>query len=107
VIPPAIHRTQFSAPASVHAQKLGLTLTVCNFVTGHFDCEKFKKVNVEQFRTMEENTKSVLCILVGFYVSIQIGRWWSQTSKMPKLNKLAMELNAIMQIGKYLNSIVL
>ena len=76
------------------------TLTVCNFVTGHFDCEKFKEVNVEQFRTMEENTKSVLCILVGFYVSIQIGRWWSQTSKMPKLNKLAMELNAIMQIGK-------
>jgi hypothetical protein len=49
---------------------------------------------------MEENTKSVLCILVGFYVSIQIGRWWSQTSRMPKLNKLAMELNAIMQIGK-------
>ena len=79
-------------------------LIVCNLITGHFDCEKFKKVNIEQFRTMEENTKSVLCILVGFYVSIQIGRWWSQTSRMPKLNKLAIELNAIMQIGKLVKS---
>ena len=53
---------------------------------------------------MEETTKSVLCVLVGFFVTIQIGRWWSQTSRMPKLNKLAMELNAIMQIGKLVKS---
>ena len=49
---------------------------------------------------MEENIKEVLGILVGFYVSMQIARWWSQTSTMPKLGKLAMELNAIMQKGK-------
>ena len=70
------------------------------FVTGQFDCEKFKEVNIKQFRTMEENTKAVLGILIGFYVSMTIARWWSQTATMPKLGKVAMELNAIMQIGK-------
>ena len=69
------------------------------FVTGQFDCNKFNEINIKQFGTMEENIREVLGILIGFYVSMQIGRWWSQTSAIPKLGKLAMELNAIMQIG--------
>ena len=66
------------------------------------NCESIIAANVENFRTFEDNTKSVIKILLGFFVATIIKRWWDQTSKIPRLEKLAISLNAIMQEGKNL-----
>ena len=55
--------------------------------------------NKEQFRTFEENTKTALTFLVGAFVKLMVARWWAQTSKIPKLNRLAIRMNALMREG--------
>ena len=66
------------------------------------DCEGIIAANVKNFRTFEDNTKKVLTVLLGFFVATIVKRWWDQTSKIPRLEKLAISLNAIMQEGKNL-----
>ena len=55
--------------------------------------------NKEQFQTFEKNTKTALTFLVGAFVKLMIARWWAQTSKIPKLNRLAIRMNALMREG--------
>ena len=66
------------------------------------DCEGIIAANVKNFRTFEDNTKKVLTVILGFFVATIVKRWWDQTSKIPRLEKLAISLNAIMQEGKNL-----
>jgi len=55
--------------------------------------------NKKQFQTFEENTKTALTFLVGAFVKLMVARWWAQTSKIPKLNRLAIRMNALMREG--------
>ena len=64
------------------------------------DCGGIIASNVENFRTFEGNTRKVISVLLGFFVATIVKRWWDQTSKIPRLDKLAISLNAIMQEGK-------
>jgi len=61
------------------------------------DCSGIIASNVENFRTFEGNTRKVISVLLGFFVATIVKRWWDQTSKIPRLDKLAISLNAIMQ----------
>ena len=67
------------------------------------DAGKLKKdwieKNKKQFQTFEENTKTALTFLVGAFVKLMVARWWAQTSKIPKLNRLAIRMNALMREG--------
>ena len=65
------------------------------------DCGDFIAANVENFRTFEGNTRKVISVLLGFFVATIIKRWWDQTSKIPRLEKLAISLNAMLQEGKH------
>ena len=76
--------------------------TVENELVSKQDCKGILAANVENFRTFEGNTKKVLTVLLGFFVATIVKRWWDQTSKIPRLEKLAISLNAIMQEGKTL-----
>ena len=66
------------------------------------DCGGIIAANVENFRTFEGNTRKVISVLLGFFVATIVKRWWDQTAKIPRLDKLAISLNAIMQEGKNL-----
>ena len=66
------------------------------------NCGGIIAANVENFRTFEGNTRKVISVLLGFFVATIVKRWWDQTSKIPRLEKLAISLNAIMQEGKNL-----
>ena len=66
------------------------------------DCGGIIAANVENFRTFEGNTRKVIKVLLGFFVTTILKRWWDQTSKIPRLEKLAISLNSIMQEGKNL-----
>ena len=57
------------------------------------------KANKKEFRTFEDNMKKALTILLGFFVSQNIRRWWQQTSRIPYLTDLAIACNAIFQPG--------
>ena len=61
--------------------------------------KKWIEKNKEQFQTFEENTKLALIFLVGSFVKLMVARWWAQTSKVPKLNRLAIRMNALMREG--------
>ena len=50
-------------------------------------------------RSYERTTIKTLALLLGFYASTMMKRWWDQTSKLPKLKDVAMVLNAIFQPG--------
>jgi hypothetical protein len=63
------------------------------------NCKSFIDANAENFRTFETNTRKVITFLIGFFVATALKRWWDQTSKIPRLEKLAISLNAIMQEG--------
>ena len=65
------------------------------------DCSSIIATNVANFRDFEKSTRKVLTILLGFFVATIVKRWWDQTSKIPRLDKLAMALNVIMQEGIY------
>ena len=60
--------------------------------------QKIKK-NKEEFRSFEDNMKKALTILLGFFVTQNIRRWWSQTSRIPCLIDLAIACTAIFQHG--------
>ena len=64
------------------------------------NCGGIIAANVENFRTFEGNTRKVISVLLGFFVATIVKRWWDQTAKIPRLDKLAISLNAIMQEGK-------
>ena len=66
------------------------------------DCGGIIAANVENFRTFEGNTRKVISVLLGFFVATIVKRWWDQTAKIPRLEKLAISLNSIMQEGKNL-----
>jgi hypothetical protein len=61
------------------------------------DCGGIIAANVENFRTFEGNTRKVISVLLAFFVATIVKRWWDQTAKIPRLDKLAISLNAIMQ----------
>jgi len=61
------------------------------------NCKGIIAANVANFRTFEQNTRKVISVLLGFFVATIVTRWWAQTSKIPRLEKLAISLNAIMQ----------
>ena len=67
------------------------------------DARKLRRDWIEknkiQFQTFEANTKTALTFLVGAFVKLMIARWWAQTSKIPKLNRLAIRMNALMREG--------
>jgi len=67
------------------------------------DAKKLRRDWIEknkiQFQTFEANTKTALTFLVGAFVKLMIARWWAQTSKIPKLNRLAIRMNALMREG--------
>ena len=69
------------------------------------DCSSIIATNVANFRDFEKSTRKVLTILLGFFVATIVKRWWDQTSKIPRLDKLAMALNVIIQEGIYLKTI--
>ena len=48
----------------------------------------------------EKATIKVLALLLGFYVSTMMGRWWGQIVKLPHIADLAMELNGLVAPGK-------
>ena len=64
------------------------------------NCAGIIAANVKNFRTFEGNTRKVISVLLGFFVATIVKRWWDQTAKIPRLDKLAISLNAIMQEGK-------
>ena len=43
----------------------------------------------------EKATIKVIALLLGFYVSTMMSRWWGQIVKLPHLADLAMELNGL------------
>jgi len=57
------------------------------------------KKNKKEFRSFEDNMKKALTILLGFFVTQNIRRWWNQTSRIPYLTDLAIACNAIFQHG--------
>ena len=49
----------------------------------------------------EKATIKVLALLLGFYVSTMMGRWWGQIVKLPHIADLAMELNGLVAPGRF------
>ena len=48
----------------------------------------------------EKATIKVIALLLGFYVSTMMSRWWGQIVKLPHLSDLGMELNGLTVPGK-------
>ena len=67
-----------------------------------FTKEGFKKT-AEKIRDHERTIIKILALLLGFYASTLMRRWWGQVSKLPRLNDVAMVMNAIFQPGKVLS----
>ena len=63
-----------------------------------FTKEGFKKT-AENIREHERTIIKILALLLGFYASTLMRRWWGQVSKLPRLNDVAMVMNAIFQPG--------
>ena len=63
-----------------------------------FTKEGFKKT-AEKIRDHERTIIKILALLLGFYASTLMRRWWGQVSKLPRLNDVAMVMNAIFQPG--------
>mgnify|MGYP001255054689 FL=1 len=85
--------------ADVNKTCVSATSTEGEFVSKQ-NCAGILAANVENFRTFEGNTRKVISVLLGFFVATIVKRWWDQTAKIPRLDKLAISLNAIMQEGK-------
>ena len=49
----------------------------------------------------EKATIKVIALLLGFYVSTMMSRWWGQIVKLPHLSDLGMELNGLTVPGKF------
>jgi hypothetical protein len=63
-----------------------------------FTKEGLKKTS-EKIRDHERTIIKILALLLGFYASTLMRRWWGQVSKLPRLNDVAMVMNAIFQPG--------
>ena len=63
-----------------------------------FTKEGFKKT-AEKICDHERTIIKILALLLGFYASTLMRRWWGQVSKLPRLNDVAMVMNAIFQPG--------
>ena len=63
-----------------------------------FTKKGFKKT-AEKIRDHERTIIKILALLLGFYASTLMRRWWGQVSKLPRLNDVAMVMNAIFQPG--------
>ena len=61
--------------------------------------EGFKE-KAAKIRDHERTIIKILALLLGFYASTLMRRWWGQVSKLPRLNDVAMVMNAIFQPGK-------
>ena len=55
---------------------------------------------VHKLHEYEKATIKVIALLLGFYVSTMMSRWWGQIVKLPHLSDLAMELNGLTVPGK-------
>ena len=55
---------------------------------------------VKDIHSYEKATVKVLALLLGFYVSTMMNRWWSQLVKLPQLGDVALILNGITSSGK-------
>ena len=64
--------------------------------------EGFKE-KAANIREHERTIIKILALLLGFYASTLMRRWWGQVSKLPRLNDVAMVMNAIFQPGKVLS----
>ena len=60
--------------------------------------EGFKE-KAAKIRDHERTIIKILALLLGFYASTLMRRWWGQVSKLPRLNDVAMVMNAIFQPG--------
>ena len=56
-------------------------------------CPDDKQIK-QMLQTHKMFTK-VITFVLGFYVATMMGRWWSQISKLPDINQVAMKLNAL------------
>jgi len=54
----------------------------------------------KEFTNFGKNMKIVLYFFLGFYVKTVMTRWWTQTSKIPRLTDLALVCTAIFQPGE-------
>ena len=63
-----------------------------------FTKEGFKET-AAKIRDHERTIIKILALLLGFYASTLMRRWWGQVSKLPRLNDVAMVMNAIFQPG--------
>ena len=43
----------------------------------------------------------VLTLLLGFYVSAMLGRWWKQITDLPNVSSVAMTMNALVMPGEW------
>ena len=57
------------------------------------------RYHVKYMKEYEKATIKVLAMLLGFFVSTIMNRWWSQLIKLPQLNDIAMVLNGIVTPG--------
>ena len=64
-----------------------------------FTKEGFLK-HVHELHEYEKATIKVIALLLGFYVSTMMNRWWGQIVKLPHIADLAMELNGLTVPGK-------
>ena len=65
-----------------------------------FMTKKGFKEKAAKIRDHERTIIKILALLLGFYASTLMRRWWGQVSKLPRLNDVAMVMNAIFQPGK-------
>ena len=54
------------------------------------------RYHVKDMKEYEKATIKVLALLLGFFVSTIMNRWWSQLMKLPQLNDVAMVLNGML-----------
>jgi hypothetical protein len=54
---------------------------------------------VKKWKDYHNNLVKILGLLLGFYVSTMMGRWWKQITNLPRIEDLAMALNGLIQPG--------
>ena len=59
------------------------------------------RYHVKDMKEYEKATIKVLALLLGFFVSTIMNRWWGQLVKLPQLADIAMILNGIITASRF------
>ncbi len=65
---------------------------------GIFEQEGFKSA-VKDWKDYHKSLVKILSLLLGFYVSTMMRRWWTQITHLPKIEDIAMTLNGLVISG--------